>query len=129
MSIVSLGLDLTQIERLAEAEARRGARFLERLFTAGERAYCERRAARRHVHYAGRFAVKEAVLKAFGTGLGQRMRWTEVEVINEPLGRPRVELHGEVARWAERRRVTAVEVSLSHAAGLAVAQAAVQLDG
>jgi holo-[acyl-carrier protein] synthase len=76
---------------------------------------------------AARFAAKEAVLKAFGTGLGQRMRWTDVEIVNELTGRPRVHLHGEVAAWARRRGMTDpdtfLDVSLSHTDGLAVAQA------
>jgi len=125
--MLRIGVDLIEVARIERLLADHPGAGDE-IFSEREQAYAHR-SSRPAERLAGRFAVKEAVLKAFGTGLGQRMRWTEVEVINEPLGRPRVELHGEVARWAERRRVTAVEVSLSHAAGLAVAQAAVQLDG
>ena len=95
MSIVALGLDLTQIERLAEAESRRGERFLERIFTERERAYCERRAQRRHVHYAGRFAVKEAVMKALGTGWTRGVRWIDIEVVRASGGPPELVLHGD----------------------------------
>jgi holo-[acyl-carrier protein] synthase len=68
-----------------------------------------------------RFAAKEAVLKAVGTGLRRRMRWTDVEVVREPTGRPTVRLHGEVAAAAHRLGVRSIEVSLSHAAGIAIA--------
>jgi holo-[acyl-carrier protein] synthase len=121
MPIVSLGLDLTQIERLAEAEARRGARFLERLFTPAEREYCERRAARRHVHYAGRFAVKEAVMKALGTGWTRGVRWLDIEVVRAPGGPPELALHGETAAIARRRGIDKWHVTITHDGGLAAA--------
>lgn len=124
--MLRVGVDLVQVERLerllAENEGIAGEIFSER-----ELAYAGR-SKRPAEGLAGRFAVKEAVLKAFGTGLGQRMRWTEVEVVNEPLGRPRVILHGEVAEWARRRRLVELEVSLAHTAGLAVGQAIANLD-
>ena len=121
MSIVSLGLDLTQIERLAEAESRRGERFLERLFTPGERAYCERRAARRHVHYAGRFAVKEAVMKALGTGWTRGVRWIDIEVVRSPGGPPELVLHGETKAIAAARGIDRWHVTITHDAGIAAA--------
>ena len=83
MPIVALGMDIIQIDRLGETLDRRGQRFLERIFTPGERAYCERR-KRRVTHYAGRFAVKEAVMKALGTGWAQGVRWRDIEVVREP---------------------------------------------
>lgn len=129
MSIVSLGLDLTQIERLAEAEGRRGVRFLERLFTAGERAYCERREARRHVHYAGRFAVKEAVMKALGTGWAQGVRWTDIEVTRDPGGPPQLVLHGESAELARRRGIDRWHITITHDAGIAAAVVVAESNG
>jgi holo-[acyl-carrier protein] synthase len=72
---------------------------------------------------AARFAAKEAVLKAFGTGISQRMRWTDVEVVNERNGRPKVELTGAVAQFAERHGLAGLDVSLSHTEGIALAQA------
>jgi holo-[acyl-carrier protein] synthase len=121
MSIVSLGLDLTQIERLAEAETRRGERFLERIFTARERAYCERRAARRHVHYAGRFAVKEAVMKALGTGWTRGVRWVDIEVVRAPGSAPELLLHGETAAIARAKGIDRWHVTITHDAGIAAA--------
>ncbi|MGI8554148.1 MAG: holo-ACP synthase, partial [Dehalococcoidia bacterium] len=77
---------------------------------------------RRYEHLAARFAAKEAVLKAFGTGLGPGVFWTDVEIINEVLGRPRITLHGEVAAGAKRRGLVDIDVSISHTADLAIAQ-------
>ena len=98
------------------------AGILDVLFTGREQDYClgKRRA---HDHMAGRFAAKEAVLKALGTGLGQRMQWTDVEIVPGLKGRPEVCLHGEVAAWAEERGLADVDVSVAHSAGMAVAQA------
>jgi holo-[acyl-carrier protein] synthase len=92
------------------------------LFTARELRYCDGK-RRRYEHLAARFAAKEAVLKAFGTGISQRMRWTDVEVVNERSGRPRVRLDGAVASFAERHGLRQLDVSLSHTEDLAVAHA------
>jgi holo-[acyl-carrier protein] synthase len=106
------------VERLIN----RYERAERRLFTDAEIDYCR---ARRnwHEHMAARFAAKEAVLKALGTGLGPGMRWTDVEVVNEENGRPVVRLSGEVAAFAERQGVEQLELSLSHTSELALAQA------
>ncbi|HLN62536.1 MAG TPA: holo-ACP synthase, partial [Symbiobacteriaceae bacterium] len=77
---------------------------------------------RRYEHMAARFAAKEAVLKAFGTGMGQRMRWTDVEVVNGVTGRPYIHLHGEVAVWARARGLSDLDISMSHTATIAIAQ-------
>jgi holo-[acyl-carrier protein] synthase len=119
--VVRTGVDLVSVARIARL-ATEDARALDEVFTPEELAYCRRR-PNSHQHLAARFAAKEAVLKAFGTGIGKRMRWTDVEILKERSGRPLVRLHGEVASWAERRGLAAVDVSLSHSAGLAVAQA------
>ena len=91
------------------------------LLTRREQAACA--GTHRHEHVAVRFAAKEAVLKAFGTGLAPRMRWTDVEVVRRRGGRPEIELHGEVAALARRRGLAALDVSLTHTAGLALAHA------
>jgi holo-[acyl-carrier protein] synthase len=119
--VVRTGVDIVAVARVARL-ATEDARALDEVFTPDELAYCRRR-PRSHEHLAARFAAKEAVLKAFGTGIGKRMRWTDVEILKERSGRPLVRLHGEVAAWAKRRGLAAVDVSLSHSAGLAVAQA------
>jgi len=98
------------------------AEIVDTLFTARERDYCLGK-RRCYEHMAVRFAGKEAVLKAFGTGIGQRMRWTDVEIVRGTKGRPEVHLHGEVAAVAERRGLADLDVSLAHSEGIAVAQA------
>ena len=105
-----------------ERLARENPGIHEAIFTGPELAYClgKRRSAE---HLAARFAAKEAVLKALGSGLGQRMRWTDVEIVTGVLGRPMVRLHGAVEAFARRCGVTDVDVSLSHTAEVAVAHA------
>jgi holo-[acyl-carrier protein] synthase len=119
--IVRTGVDIVAVARVARL-ASEDARALDEVFTPSELEYCRRRRSS-YEHMAARFAAKEAVLKAFGTGIGKRMRWTDVEIAKERSGRPVVRLHGEVADWAQRRGLAAVDVSLAHSAGLAVAQA------
>lgn len=117
--VVRVGVDLVDVERITRLVSDHPDNLSD-LFTDGELAYCGRK-RRRDMHLAARFAAKEAVLKAFGTGLGQRMRWTDVEVVNGPLGKPDVRLHGEVADNARRRGLTGIDVSLSHTAELVIA--------
>jgi holo-[acyl-carrier protein] synthase len=118
---VQVGVDIVGVERVARLVTEHpGA--VEALFTPAEQAYCLRK-RRRHEHLAGRFAGKEAVLKAVGTGMRRRMHWTEVEIVSGDGGRPRVELHGEVAEQARRRGIRALDVSISHSDGLALAHA------
>ena len=118
---VRVGVDIVGIDRVARLVTE-NEEVVETIFTEREREYCLGR-QNAHQHMAVRFAAKEAVLKAFGTGVGERMRWTDVEILRGTGGRPHVQLHGEVAAWAERRGVADVDVSLSHSAGLAVANA------
>lgn len=122
MGIVSLGLDLVQIERVREITERRGERFLDRVFTAGERAYCDRR-KRPAVHYAGRFAVKEAVMKVLGTGWTRGVRWNDIEVRRAAGGAPEVVLHGASAEIARRRGIARIHVTITHDGGMAAAVA------
>jgi holo-[acyl-carrier protein] synthase len=118
---LQIGVDIVGVSRMARLVTE-NAGIVEVLFTGREQEYCLGK-RRSHEHMAGRFAAKEAVLKAFGTGIGQRMRWTDVEIVRGSKGRPEVCLHGEVAAWAERRGLANVDVSVAHSAGLAVAQA------
>ncbi len=114
-----VGADIVEVERVAHLVAKY-ASAEERLFTEGERAYCRGR-ARRHEHLAARFAAKEAVGKAIGTGVGGRVTWKDVEVVSDAEGPPRIRLHGEASRWAERHALAQLEVSLSHTDALAMA--------
>lgn len=118
---LGIGIDIVAVERVQRlVTEHEGA--LGGLFTQRELAYCAGK-RRRHEHLAARFAAKEAVLKALGTGLARRMRWTDVEVVNERNGRPTVNLAGAVASFAERHGLADLDVSLSHTEDMAIAQA------
>lgn len=127
MAVVALGMDLANIERLQAAWERRGQRFLDRVFTQAEQAYCERRKAR-FASYAGRFAVKEACMKMLGTGWAQGVRWVDLEVVREPGQAPQVVLHGEAAEHARRRGIARVHITITHDGGLAAAVAVGESD-
>ncbi|MFT5051609.1 MAG: holo-[acyl-carrier protein] synthase [Chlamydiales bacterium] len=120
MAILGLGIDIAQIDRLEQVFARRGERFLARVFTNTERSYCDARQAR-FTHYAGRFAAKEAAIKALGTGGQPGVRWTDVEIQSESGAAPRLELHGATARLASRRGVANLHVAITHDGGMASA--------
>ena len=122
MSIVALGMDLIQIDRLEKVIAARGQRFLERVFTERERAYCTSR-ARPATHFAGRYAVKEAVMKTLGTGWARGVRWVDIEIVRAPGSPPVVELHGVSAELAAARRIARIHVTITHDAGVAAAVA------
>ncbi len=118
--MLAVGVDIIEVERLSRGVARHGDRFLDRFFTLREREQCGGRAT----SLAGRFAVKEAVGKALGTGIGD-ISWKEVEIINDERGRPILTLHGEAARLAAELGLAEWSISLSHtnthAVGMAVA--------
>jgi holo-[acyl-carrier protein] synthase len=121
---VGVGTDLVRIARIAEAMDRHPG-FAARLFTPAEIAYCERH-REPGARYAARFAAKEAVLKALGTGLARGMRWQDVEIVSAPNGRPLVRLHGAVAATARAQGITSVELSLAHEGEYALAFAVTQ---
>ena len=118
--IAGLGVDIVEIGRMATALARHPS-MRERLFSAEERAYCDKR-NRPEIHYALRFAAKEAVLKALGTGFAG-MRFTDVEVVRDAGGRPSPRLSGRAAEVAESLGVVELHLSLSHTHTTAVASA------
>ncbi len=122
--MIRCGIDQIEIARVDEAIARLGDRFLNRLFTPGEQADCAGQTAR----LAARFAAKEAVAKALGTGFGD-IGWDEIEIRTGPRGRPMLTLHGRAARLADELGLTHWDVSLTHTATLAAAVAvAVETD-
>lgn len=120
--VLGIGVDLVENDRMREVLDRHGEHFKARVFCEAERAYCESKAAPWR-HYAGRFAVKEAVSKAFGTGIGEHLSWLDVEVSADERGAPRVCLKGAGEAMAHRMGVARVQVSLSHAHLYTVAQA------
>jgi holo-[acyl-carrier protein] synthase len=113
-------VDLAEVARIRAAIERHGRRFVERVFTPAEIAYVERK-ANRFERYAGRFAAKEAGMKAIGTGWKRGVRWQDFEVANLPSGKPTLRLHGQAARIAEALGVKAVSLSLTHTAELGMA--------
>ena len=98
-----IGLDLIEIVRIAQAEARHGSAFLQRVYTPAERAAAQTRGLRRTVYLAGRFAAKEAVAKALGTGIGAGVSWQNIEVLNDASGAPVVSLYLSAAMRARQR--------------------------
>jgi holo-[acyl-carrier protein] synthase len=117
-----IGVDACETARLRRALAGpAGARFRDRVFTAGEQAYCEARGRTRVQSYAVRFAAKEAAMKALGTGWGQGVGFRDVEVVREGDGPPRLRLHGAAADEARRRRLTVWHLTLTHTRTTAIA--------
>jgi len=119
--IVGLGIDIAEIDRIEAAITRHGAPFLERLFTPEEVAYCER-FKNRYERYAARFAVKEATMKALGTGWSRGVRWRDIEVMREPSGKPGLRLAGVAREIADRMGVKQISVTITHSGNLALAQ-------
>ncbi|HWB98846.1 MAG TPA: holo-[acyl-carrier-protein] synthase [Bryobacteraceae bacterium] len=118
--IVGTGVDLAEVPRIRQAIERYGKRFIERIFTPREIAYVERK-ANRFERYAGRFAAKEAGMKAIGTGWRRGVRWRDFEVANLPSGKPTLLLHGEAAQIAGQMGVRSISLSLTHTAELGMA--------
>ena len=120
MDIIGIGIDATDIPRIAAAIARYGDRFTHRVFTEAEIAYC----SSKHnpaPHYAGRFAAKEAAMKALGTGMSQGVNWRDIEVIRGG-GPPRLQLHGGALRRFEKIGANGSLLTITHADTLAMAQ-------
>ncbi|GHI04380.1 holo-ACP synthase [Streptomyces cellostaticus] len=123
---ILVGTDLVDVERVHRLLAEQ-PEIAGRVFTDRELSYCTARRSRRSEHLAGRFAAKEAVFKALG-GAPAMAAWTDVEVVNRAGGRPALRLHGRAASVARRRRLRHAEVTLSHAAGLAIAHVVLVCD-
>ena len=118
--IVGSGIDLAEIARIRHSIYRYGGRFLSRIYTPAEQAYClrKRNAAE---SFAARFAAKEAGAKALGTGISQGVSWLEIEVVRQPGGRPSLRFHGRAAQFAARLGAVHVALSLTHTGELAMA--------
>jgi holo-[acyl-carrier protein] synthase len=119
--IVGLGLDIAEIDRIEAAIVRHGAPILERLFTPAEVAYCESY-KNRYERYAGRFAAKEAAMKALGTGWRHGVRWRDIEVTREPSGKPTLRLEGVARSFADKLGVKNIAVTITHSGNFALAQ-------
>ena len=119
--IIGLGIDVEDVDRVRGAIERQGERFLRRIFTEKERAYCEQ-FKDRYERYAGRFAVKEAAMKALGTGWSRGVRWVDIEVLRRHGSRPTLELKGEARKIADRLGVKNIAISMTHTPKQAMAQ-------
>ena len=119
--IVSIGIDIVEVYRIRETLART-PRFMARVFTTGERAYCDAKGEAAPQSYAARFAAKEACLKALGTGWRGKITWRDIEVVSNPLGAPCLEVHNDARRMLVHMGVDRVHVSLSHTIEHAIAQ-------
>ena len=119
-NIIGLGVDATEIDRIAATIERFGDRFIRRVFTDTEIAYCTRRRVP-PIHFAGRFAAKEAAMKALGTGHSQNVLWRDVEIIRDS-GPPRLQFHGGAAVRFAAMGATGSLLSITHSETLALAQ-------
>lgn len=119
--ILSIGVDIVEVYRIRETIART-PRFVERVFTAGEREYCESKGVAAAQSFAGRFAAKEAFLKAIQTGWRGKITWHDIEIISDSDGVPTLNITGEAKRIADERGATNVHLSISHTTEHAVAQ-------
>ena len=121
MSVKSHGVDMVECARLRESIDRHGQRFMDRVFTPLEQAYCKGK-KREIEHLAGRFAAKEAAAKALGTGIGV-IGWQDIEIQRGPNGEPVLHLYASAAALAEKQGLTTWSVSISHTQTYAVAMA------
>lgn len=120
-----LGTDIIEVERIKEALNSGSGRFSKRVFTQDEIAYCESKGAAKYQSYAARFAGKEAVSKAFGTGIGKHASFNEIEILNDKAGKPFVNLYGKAEQYYRSLGAAGVSITLSHCKEYAVAYVAI----
>ena len=119
--IISIGIDIIEVRRVREVISRT-PRFVERVYTSTERAYCESRGAVAAQHYAARFAAKEAALKALQTGWTGGIAWQDIEIASRDTGAPILLFHGRVRELYEESGASAAHLSMSHTTEHAIAQ-------
>jgi len=119
--IIGCGIDLVRIERIEKIIKRWGNNFSFRIFTPLERDYCEKKKDNKFQSYAGKFAAKEALLKALGLGLGG-VNWREIEITNNELGQPIINISGKLKNIALAKGVSKYFISISHTQEHAIAQ-------
>ena len=114
MSIIGHGIDIVETARIRKLAEEHGQHFLDRVYTPAEQAYAARNPKRYYEHLAGRFAAKEAVLKVLGTGWRGGIAWTDMEIVNEMSGQPKLLLTGECLRIATEQGISRWHISISH---------------
>lgn len=121
--IIAIGNDLAEVDRIRTALERplTGARFRNRVYTANEQEYCERRRVAKYQSYAARFAAKEATMKALGRGWGRYVGWLDIEVVRPRGSRPQIVLHGKAKEYAATLGITCFHLALTHTTALAEA--------
>ncbi len=120
------GIDITEVPRIRESIQRFGERFLNRVYTPREQAYCLRKKKTAAESFAARFAAKEAAAKALGTGISHGIGWLEIEVTRDPNGRPGLLFHGRAAERARSLGVFQASLSLTHTRELAMASVSLE---
>jgi len=126
--IAGIGVDIVEVERVRDLLTRYRERFLRRVFTEAEARYAGR-SVREAERLAGRFAVKEAVLKAFGTGKSQGILWRDVETVRGEMGKPEIILYGKALNYMERLGGERIHVSITHDGGKAMAFVIIEAGG
>jgi len=116
---MGIGIDIVEVERIQKLAEEHEA-FLTRVYTKPEIRYCSKK-KNRYQHFSARFAAKESVLKALGVGWARDVKWTDIEVVNDALGRPSINTYGEVKRLVDEKNIKEILISLSHTARYAVA--------
>jgi holo-[acyl-carrier protein] synthase len=126
--ILSVGVDLIEVARIQRAleHSGIGKRFRDRVYTAGEIAYCEKKGRGKYQSYAGRFAAKEAVMKALGAGWGAKVSWSNIEVVRARGGKPEIALHNHTSAFAQKLGIRRLLVSITHTAEHALAYVVAQ---
>jgi len=121
--LIGIGIDLVEVERMKNELLKHEDSFIKKIFTEKEIDYCEQKAniAIRAQHYAGRFAAKEAFFKAIGTGWRNGIRWGDVEVVNDELGKPNFNLQRKAKEVVETMNVSTIHISISHTKNIATA--------
>ena len=122
LSVIGIGTDIIECERIDQMIDKHGEAFLQRVYTPAEISYCKQRKAFNQ-HYAGRWAAKEAVLKALGTGWAHGIQWTDVEVVNQVGGKPTIVLTNVADRIGKEQGIEQMMISISHCKAYAVAYA------
>lgn len=122
MKILAHGIDLVDFPRIKKMVKTHRDRFLDRVFTDSEQKYADKN-KNRIEKLAGRFAAKEAVLKLLGTGWRGKIKWTDIEVVNNSYGQPKVKLYGQVKKIADKMKIKQISLSITHTANFAIASA------
>jgi len=121
MGNISVGIDIAEVETIRKMMETSGPAFCARTFTPWEIDACEKRKSAKYQCFSARFAVKEAFMKALGTGWNKKIQWTHIEIINEPSGQPNIRLYKVAQQLFSEKGLTSISVSISHTPQFAIA--------